>query len=208
MSKGKFIVFESIDGAGGSTQSDCLANWLREKKIFVETTKEPTEGPIGSVVRQTIRNRVKIDPCVLALAFASDRIDHLTNEQDGILRSLDKGHWVISDRYVLSSLAYQSIDYDVDWVIEINKFAIDPDVTIFIDVPVDECLNRMSGRSSIEELYHKKEKLEKILVNYRKLIAKGRFVGRLITLDGSRSKDEVFQEMILEFEKWYDKMEE
>ena len=148
MSKGKFIVFESIDGAGGSTQSDCLANWLREKKIFVETTKEPTEGPIGSVVRQTIRNRVKIDPCVLALAFASDRIDHLTNEQDGILRSLDKGHWVISDRYVLSSLAYQSIDYDVDWVIEINKFAIDPDVTIFIDVPVDECLNRMSGRSS------------------------------------------------------------
>jgi dTMP kinase len=148
VSSGRLIVFEGLDGAGSSTQLRLLASWLGQRGQVVEETREPSNGPFGAVIRQAIEGRLQLVPEVLALAFAGDRADHLLNRANGMALALERGSWVLCDRYVLSSLAYQSADgVDLDWLIELNRHARAPDVTVFVDTPVEVCLQRIAARS-------------------------------------------------------------
>ncbi|MFX0135817.1 MAG: dTMP kinase [Candidatus Hodarchaeota archaeon] len=204
--KGKFIVFEGLDGAGTSTQMLRLKKWLSKNNVPAELTKEPSNGPFGAVIRQAIEARISVDPVTRALAFACDRVDHLFNKHNGIKLSLDSGIWVLSDRYILSSLAYQNAeDIDLEWLISINKFIVDPDLTIFIDTPTETCLERLKSRSSHLELFHDGSKLGKVLKNYRDLLHTSRFVGDLITINGGNTEQKVFNELIEDFQKWLEK---
>src|SRR5258708_30726739 len=99
---GRFMVFEGRDGSGSSTQADRLRRWLVEAGRAVETTREPSTGPIGAVIRQAIEGRVALDPLTLALAFAADRCDHTRHDHNAIVMTLASGRWVITPRYVLS----------------------------------------------------------------------------------------------------------
>lgn len=204
LSKGKFVVFEGLDGAGTSTQMVKLRAWLSSQDIFAELTKEPSNGPLGAMIRQVIEERVSMDPISRALAFACDRMDHISNNINGIQKSLDRGHWVLCDRYVLSNLAYQSAeDINIDWLLSINSFAIDPDVTIFIDTSTENCVERIDRRSSHMELFHDGNKLEKALFHYRRAMSYKRFTGHLIEVNGNNYEEEVFSELIAEFKKWF-----
>jgi|LQYC01.1.fsa_nt_gi thymidylate kinase len=201
--KGKFIVFEGLDGAGTSTQMVKLRDWLSKHNIFAELTKEPSNGPFGALIRQAIEQRVTMDSISRALAFASDRMDHISNDINGIQKSLNIGHWVLCDRYVLSNLAYQSAeDIDLDWLLAINHFAIEPALTIFFDTSMENCIKRIDLRSSHMELFHNGSKLEKALLHYRKAISAKKFIGDLITINGNTTEEEVFSELIREFKKW------
>lgn len=200
---GLFIVIEGLDGSGISTQIAVLRGWLSGRGITVEGTKEPSRGPFGAVIRQAIEGRLTLDDRTLALAFAADRVDHLYNPVNGIRQHLASGRWVISDRYVLSSLAYQgAAGLDPEWLLEINAFALEPDVTIFIDTPPDICIQRIHQRSSSLELYDDVQQLREIHRLYGTWLARGRLTGHLVTVNGSQNEGDVSRDLQNELEAW------
>lgn len=193
MGEPRFIVFEGIDGSGISTQVEFLRTWCEAQGIPVVVTKEPSEGPAGSLLRMALKHRVVFSPEVMALLFAADRLDHLQNE---ILPNLDKGLTVISDRYYLSEFAYQSVDVELGWLREINSKCRRPDFTMFLDVPVELCLARWRDdvwRSSDRlQLYEKEETLRQVRERYLEIIEQLTTEGERIELvDGSRSIKQV-----------------
>jgi dTMP kinase len=128
-----FIALEGIDGSGTSTHSHLLKGFLETKGLKVHLTMEPSESDIGKLVRKYLKDK-NVPPTTDALLFAADRDFHYNNE---IMNKLDEGQIVISDRYLESSIVYQSVQSDkisVDWVKEINKFVGFPDITIILDV--------------------------------------------------------------------------
>jgi dTMP kinase len=187
--RGRFIVFEGLDGAGTTTQSARLARDLEAAGLRVHLTHEPSELPIGRVVRQAIERRIHLDAAPLALAFAADRLDHVAD----IDRRLAEGAWVVCDRYVLSSLAYQTADgNDFEWVREINRGAHAPDATVFVDTTVEACVARISARGeSTEDRFHREDALRATDAAYRRALASGIDLGALVTVDGDAPQDAV-----------------
>jgi dTMP kinase len=166
---GRFIVFEGIDGSGLSTQAFRLQGYLRDVLgLPAHLTKEPTDGPAGANVRLKLRGRLTMDEATLALFFAADRLDHLATD---ILPRLAAGIPVISDRYCLSSFAYQSLSLELDWLRAINSRCRPPDLTIFLDVPVNICMARLRSQRWRLELYETQDKLEQVRRNYLRLVS-------------------------------------
>lgn len=134
---GCFIVFEGIDGSGKSTQISLLKEHIEEHSINCMTTMEPSNGPIGTLLRQFLSGRIKGEETTLTALFAADRLDHLNNPVNGIRKLLEDGIAVISDRYVFSNYAYQSVSVPLEWIMKCNEMAnetVRPDCHIFIDV--------------------------------------------------------------------------
>lgn len=196
--RGPFIAVEGLDGAGTTTQVALISAYLRALGFPTWTTREPSGGPLGTVMRAAIEGRESLTPQALALGFAADRLHHMFRP-GGINSMLADGVWVISDRYVLSSLAYQATQsVELDWLIEINRFAPEPDVTVFIDTPLSLCLERISSRGeNIEDMFHRRSSLIATRRHYMHAIAKGEFVGKLVTADGSSSKQNVLHQIVL-----------
>jgi dTMP kinase len=166
MIEGHFIVIEGIDGSGTSTQAALLGKWFRGRGLPVYVTHEPTDGPIGSMIRQILTHRLVVRGmagprapswATMALLFAADRLDHL---ESAIVPNLMDGVTVISDRYDLSSIAYQSVTGTetadptvVQWVRTVNGRARRPDVTIVLDVAPEKAAKRREERAYSTELY-------------------------------------------------------
>jgi len=155
--RGLFLVLEGLDGAGTTTQSQRLADWLRARGRRPHLTAEPSRGPVGTQVRQVLSGRLRasgggdFDPHALALLFAADRLDHWQSE---IRPRLEEGCDVISDRYVLSSLAYQAVSTgDAAWVAAINARAPAPDLTMFLRVSPAVALRRRYAASAEREIF-------------------------------------------------------
>ncbi len=204
---GKFIVFEGLDGAGTSTQLAKLQSWLLDHNRSTEATREPSDGPFGAMIRQAVMGRLTLDAVSLALAFASDRADHLFNDHHGIATKLDAGRWVLCDRFVLSSLAYQhNKKVPIDWLISINAFVPTPDLTIFVDTSPEVCIERIERRDSTLELFHNLEELQRVRRNYTKVLARAEFTGQLIVVKGDGPPDEVFEDIYSQFMDWLSEM--
>lgn len=202
--RGKFIVLEGLDGAGTSTQQVLLVDWLMRLGQPVEATHEPTNGPIGSVIRQVLDGRLNVTPKVLAMMFATDRLDHITNPVNGIEVALSDGRWVVCDRYVFSSLAYQSADgIDAESIISLNRWAIDPDLTIFVDTDPVVCMDRIRTRSGYDELYHKEAALVASLDAYQRIIATHKLTGTILTVDGNNKVEDVADEIRTKITKYF-----
>lgn len=200
---GRFIVFEGLDGAGTTTQIQLLAQWLTLVKIKVETTKEPTNGPFGAVIRQVLDKRLIVDSETLALAFATDRSDHVNNSTHGVRTLLSRGRWVLCDRYLFSSLAYQSAaGLEADWILEINRAAITPDLTIFVDTDEDVCMERINRRSTHDELFHNHQVLQKTRALYSTVIDDERLTGKLIVVDGNNRPEQVASDIQTKVSRW------
>jgi dTMP kinase len=107
-----------------------------------------------------------LTPETIALLFAADRLDHYESE---IRPALNKGLWVISDRYLDSSLAYQGSMLSPDWVETINRFAPAPDLTVYLDVDVDVALGRISSTRTATDLFEKRDVLLRVRANYLRL---------------------------------------
>jgi len=172
---GIFIVLEGIDGAGKSTQARLLAKWFEKRDYDVVLTKEPTDTAFGKLIRRLVLtggkegiiDGAKISHEAEALLFAADRAEHVKKL---IEPSLKAGKVVISDRYFYSSLAYQwARGLDLDWLINLNKFAIRPDLVILLDLPVKESIKRINGRQLKSEFDKIVELQKKVRENYLKL---------------------------------------
>jgi dTMP kinase len=197
---GRFVVLEGIDGAGTTTQSARLVERLRrEVKAPVKSTREPSDGPIGSLVRQVLTGRIVVPGgrapawTTMALLFAADRMDHVESE---IEPTLAQGGVVVSDRYDASSLAYQSVssgrggEQAVEWIRELNKHALRPNLTIVIDLPPDLAATRREVRGEAAQLYEQNEVQRALSVFYRDL-ARHMPEDRVVIIDGKGTIEEV-----------------
>lgn len=206
--RGRFIVLEGIDGAGTTTQAQRIARALREEGRSVLVTHEPSDGPIGSLLHQALTGRLvlakgaSLDP-TLALLFAADRTDHLEAQ---ILPALRRGEIVLSDRYLLSSLAYQGSVLPMRWVEEVNACAARPDLTLFIEVDVAVAARRRVQRGGPEELFDATAKQRRIARAYLAAIRRRQAKERIVKLDGNAPPEEVTTRALeaIRRESWWD----
>ncbi len=162
MSKGKFIVFEGIDGSGKTTQINKLCEYLESKGRKVYVTSEPTISMTGGILRDALSGVSKRTSCEMAAMFVLDRIFHNVNHKWGIEKMLNEGYDVLCDRYYYSSLAYQGSETDYEWVKRMNLDCPEirtPDACIFLDLTPEESLERISKGRATTEIYETKEKL-------------------------------------------------
>lgn len=174
---GTFIVLEGIDGCGSTTQSRRLVHALQARGHDAMATFEPSSGPIGQFLRGVLERRPvqsgqdhPFDPgwATLSLLFAADRLDHVDST---ILPALRAGRLVISDRYDLSSLAYQSVTADdasavVPWIRELNAQAVRPDLTLVLEVSAEEAAERRRRRGTAEQLFEAEELQRRLIPAY------------------------------------------
>lgn len=195
MAKGKLIVFEGIDGAGSSTQLALFGKYLRKKKIkFVETC-EPTDGPIGKLIKKALRHQVKFSWDTLQLMYSADRADHLDKF---IKPNLERGVNVISDRYFYSTFAYGELNLDGKWLRGLNRKFLPADIAFYIDTPADIAISRIRKTRGGKELFEKKKFLENVRKNYLKIV---REFGTLIhVLDGTKPMEQIAEEVVSIFE--------
>ena len=194
MERGYLIALEGLDGTGKSTQAGRLAGWLKERGRKVVLTAEPSPGPLGEMVRRGLGQEEAFSPGVMALLFAADRLDHLVRI---ISPALSQGRVVISDRYLLSSLAYQSVHNNPDWVREVNSRAAKPDLTILLDLGVEDCLARLEARNGRREIYERAEFLGQVRLNYLDLAARAAETGeRVVVINAGEPAQEVTRRII------------
>jgi dTMP kinase len=206
MIDGLFIVIEGIDGAGTTTQVRRLASALGSRGLPVHVTREPSDGPVGVMIRQILAGRIVVPGLhgarapswdTMALLFAADRLDHLESE---VVPNLADGVTVLADRYDHSSLAYQSIlagggDAVVDWVKTINGRARRPDLVVVLDVSAEVAAKRRDARSGIRDLYEEDELQTKLVGLYREM---ERYFpnDRIVHVDGDRDEDAVARDVM------------
>ncbi len=189
--RGRFIVLEGIDGSGTTTQLERMVSWVEALGFPAVATQEPSRGPIGRLLREALLGKLamadgtRMEGRTMALLFAADRRDHLQREVEP---NLAAGTTVISDRYLMSSLAYQAEEADRDWVAQLARGIPRPDLTILLDLPVEAAARRRAAAGRPVERYDADSYLAKVAGNYRMLAEQD---PTAVVLDGSRSKDEV-----------------
>jgi dTMP kinase len=200
--RGKWIVLEGLDGAGTTTQSQALADFLRatlgEDRVF--QTAEPTGGPFGQICRKALRGELPLEKETLALCFTADRSDHL-RKPEGVLTHLERGDWVVMDRYLYSTLAYQD-GLCRDWLLSLCSQFPRPDLLVFLETPVEECLARLSSRGKPVELFEKREALESISESYEWVLQAETPRTRLLRLDGTAPVDSLSHQIAEAVREW------
>ena len=169
--KGFFMVFEGIDGSGTSTHTRKVSAWLRKLEIEeVVQTSEPTKGMIGQLIKERLkeggeeRGNNNEEAVIDALLFAADRIEHVKKE---ILPALNEGKIVVCTRYVESSIVYQtSQGLDTNFIEKINKYAVNPDLVIILDISPEIALKRATRKRW--EKFENKLFLTKVREFYKK----------------------------------------
>jgi dTMP kinase len=194
--RGKFIVLEGIDGSGTTTQLDRAVAFVKSLGFAAVSTQEPSRGPIGRLLREALLGKLtmpdgaRMNGGTMALLFAADRRDHLQRE---IEPQLAGGTTVISDRYLMSSLAYQAEEADRDWVVQLARGVSRPDLTVLLDLPIEVAARRREAAGRPVERYDADSFLAKVAANYRQLAKEDAGV---TVLDGSRSKEEVTDALV------------
>lgn len=188
----RFIVFEGIDGCGKSTQAKLLTERLNLEGIPVHLTAEPSLRPIGKMIRDIFAHRMEADERTIAALFVADRLDHVINHEEGIRTKLEQGFTVICDRYYLSSYAYQGSLVPLDWVMKANALSVElakPALHIFIDIPVELSMERISKSRAQLEPYETHENLVRVRAAYLKVIELLKDEEHIVTIDGTQSVD-------------------
>ncbi len=163
--RGRFIVFEGIDGAGKSTQMQILKSKLENAGRHVQMTAEPTASVTGGALRDALSGNFRRTQAELAAMFLADRVFHNTDRHGGIKQALEKGCDVLCDRYYYSSFAYQGTDTDLGWVMDMNLNCPDilkPDLCIFLDLDAESSRKRIEKTRTETEIFENAEALRKI----------------------------------------------
>jgi len=188
MRKGMLICIEGIDASGKTTQAKLLVKNLNEMGYEAVYTSEPTKGFFGQILRQKILyGNERVPAVVEALLFALDRLEHVEKE---IKPALEKEKIVVSDRYLYSSIAYQgAAGLDPAWIEEINRWAIKPDLAIYLDVPAEVVIKRLKRKRSVMETLENQRRVRNV---YLRLVKEG----ILLLVDGNRPIEEIEREIL------------
>ncbi len=150
--KGRFIVFEGIDGCGKTTQINLLSKWLptsglMQKGSVIRLTREPGGTLLGEALRDLLLQKTESQaphPLTELLLYAADRAQHVSQK---IMPALESGDWVISDRFSGSTIAYQGFgrQLNIEIIKQLEKIAtqnVRPDITLLLKIPIEESLKR------------------------------------------------------------------
>ncbi len=189
---GRVLALEGIDGAGTTTQSAHLARRLRERGHRVVQTREPSDGPLGGLIRQRLvcagAEATDFALAALALLFAADRMEHT----ERLLRpAIERGDLVVSDRCLLSSLVYQGSEQPEAWVAEINAAAPLPHLIVLLDCAPEVALDRVERRGEALQRYEQLQVLAGLRERYLEI---GRGLGAdvpVLTVGAEGSVEEV-----------------
>lgn len=199
MTRGQLIVLEGLDGAGTTTQARRLVAHLSARGQAAHGTREPSDGPIGRLVREMLAGQHALagEPLsqgTFGLLFAADRLDHLQREVEP---ALARGVIVVSDRWYHSSLAYQGTGADRDWIATLNARALRPDVTVFLKVRPDIAAQRRVAAGRAQELFEDLAMQHEVDAGYKATIAELQAQGeRIVVVDGELGEDEVFHAVV------------
>lgn len=202
--RGRFIVFEGIDGAGKTTQINLLANHLRESGRSVYCTAEPTETVSGGLLRDALSGATRRTVCEMAAMFVFDRINHNVNPVNGIQKMLDDGFDVICDRYYYSSLAYQGSGTDPEWVGNMNLNCPEimrPDVCIFLDLTPEQSMARINRNRATQEIYENEEKLTQVRNQFYRVFEDLKDRDNIQIVNAYRSVEEIHADIITLIDK-------
>ena len=200
MNKKLFVVFEGIDSSGKSTQAELLKDYWLDKGEQAVISSEPSSGIIGNLIRQALKQRIifsrdhDLFDEQMAYLFAADRHDHLYNDIDGVFKLIQDNYHVISTRYYFSSLAYNCDTVEqFEFIKKLNDRFPNPDLTVYIDIPIEISLARLQERS-LQEIYETKTKLTKVQEQYQQIFAE--YEGKAIAIDGTQDKHQIHQQII------------
>jgi dTMP kinase len=192
--RGRLIVLEGLDGAGTTTQAKLLVSAITAKGRDAHLTREPSDGPVGRLLRSmligehAIAGRV-IDQATFGLLFAADRMDHLQRE---VMPALEAGATVVSDRWYHSSLAYQGTGADRAWIRVLNQRARVPDLTVFLRVRAEVAAARRVAAGRAQELFEDLPMQQRVAAGYESVLAELSASGeKIAVLDGEATPDEV-----------------
>ncbi len=184
---GLFVVLEGIDGSGKTTISKMLVDRLNGLGFKAEYTFEPTDSEIVEVVRGKYSEYR--DAYVDALTFALDRLLHLKRKVIPLLRA---GFIVVSDRYMYSSVAYQAASgAPIEWVLLVNKYALKPDVTIYLDVDPETGLRRKQFKTTRFPEFEVIDFARRVREVYLELVKRG----LMISINAARPIEEVYRDV-------------
>lgn len=201
---GTLITVEGIDGAGKSSVVARVGVVLQETGLSVVTTKEPGGSKLGMVLRQMLQyQEVPIAPRAEYLMFAADRAQHF---HEVVIPALNQGSVVISDRMSDSSLAYQGFGrgHDLTMIKIINQWSmqgIEPDLTIYLKIPVDLAYERMQVRGVEKTVFEseKREFLERVARGFDQIFATR---SNVIIIDATQDQEAVIQETYARVKQW------
>jgi dTMP kinase len=194
--RGRFVVLEGLDGAGTTTQAAKLAAALRRAGHRVLLTREPSDGPVGETLRRaldgSLRRTPKLSDAALALLFAADRLDHLASTVEP---GLAAGAVVVSDRYVLSSFAYQGRTLKPAWVEALNANAQPPDLTLFLEVRPRIAATRRRQRGGRKERFDDARTQASVARAYRAVMARHASAHHVHLVNGELGVEEVAKQV-------------
>ena len=197
--RGRFIVFEGIDGAGKTTQIELLTSYLRKDGRRVMRTAEPTESVSGGLLRDALGGVSKRSACEMASLFVLDRIFHNVNPVNGLEKMLSDGVDVICDRYYYSSLAYQGSETDPEWVRAMNLNCPEirrPDLCIFLDLTPEQSMERIGKGRVTLEVYENVERLTRVRKQFFDVFDSLEENERICIVNAARSVEEIHQEIV------------
>jgi len=195
MKKAKFITFEGMDGAGKSTQLKWFSGILRQRDIDLVVTREPGGTPLGEQLREILLNQEMSIGTEAMLMFAA-RLEHI---EQVIKPSLQAGKWVISDRFSDASFAYQGGGRNMDWgrLRQLEQWVhpdLQPDLTLFFDVPVEVARQRLSNNVSLDRFEQEQSDFfERVRSGYHRRVKEN--PQRYVVIDGAQSLDKVRQQL-------------
>ena len=197
--KAKFITFEGCEGAGKTTQIRLLTEYFKNNKIPFILTREPGGAPISEKIRQVILSaeNVEMQPETEALLFASARAQHI---REVIRPNLNNGVFVLCDRFIDSSFAYQAYAKGLgfDYINSINERAIDgctPDATLFLNISPDDAFKRKGGADA-------NDRIEQSGIEFHREVYKGylalkdKFSDRFLAIDCSGNAQQTHANII------------
>ena len=192
--EGKFIVMEGLDGSGKTTQIRLLSQRLRALGRQIYETAEPTQSATGGLVRDALSGLTPRTGTEIAALFMADRVAHNVHPVNGIRTLLSRGIDVICDRYYYSSLAYQGVVSDPEWVFRINVDCPEirrPDLCVFLDLDDEECLRRMEAGRAYREIYENENTLLAVRKRYYDAFARLRERERIVIVNAARDPETV-----------------
>lgn len=209
--KGRYIVIEGIDGSGKTTQAKRLCEYLKQLRISAVCTGEPRKrsGIIGRIISKILKSQIKIPPVAFQYLFSADRSIH---HEELIIPALKQGKYVVSDRSFWSAVPYGIMDqimgkgggeynYEMANVILVaqsilsmyHQFVV-PDLTVYLKISTDTAMQRLKSKHDINEIYEKREIIEKVAAGYDWLVKE--FPQEFLVVDGERGVEEVTETII------------
>ncbi len=194
MPRGVYIAVEGVDGAGKTTQARKLVKYLRKHGYNAVYTYEPSRSLVGQVIRRMLKNMLHASEDVMTLLFAADRLHH---HQRVVVNLLRRGVVVVSDRSVVSSLAYQTAATERrDWVREVNRYALKPDIVVYIDLSPETALRRLRRK---HYRYEKASFLQRVSKEYDRILRAG---WRVVRVNGDQPVEDVFKDIAVGVERY------